>query len=250
MNDNKVYINYDNVLKNLNSVVVADPLEALSNQHKSGIDMLKAQDNLIFYVNTGRSREFIEMFHRLKEQYNFWREGVISNLRQADWIPKRLEGSFTSNKLPLLDPSHTDPDRIIKVFFQTLHTDINLTSEIIDYGRSIQNNKQEENNSPRVSYSKQDGFIMIDDIKLSLGLKEQAICNIIFANKKLLNKNWLFDELLEEKSEQLRSNDISIARQIQAVKTRINKRIAENTSNNIKDVFIGHGSIQLNPKYC
>jgi len=249
MNNKKTYIDFNEALNNSMLLHPVDPLYVLNNQYQSGVDMFKARDNLIFYMHTGRSTEFIETFGRLNEQRRFWRRGVLNNLRQIEWVSKSMESTFISNELPLFDPRYTAPDDIMKQFFEGLQADIDLIAEVIDYGSTFQATKQEVVNMPRVSYSKREG-LEVDGIKVALGTKEQTICNIIFTNKKLLNKNWLYDELLDEKAEQLRGNDIVKVRQIQTAKTRINKRIAENTPNNIKDVFIGHGSIQLNPKYC
>lgn len=249
MNDTGPSLDFEKLLNDPKLQLVVDPLVVLSNQHQLGIEMLKAKSTLVFNMNTNRRTEFIELLNRLTEQRNTWRLGVLSNMKQTPWLPKRLESRFASNQPPYIDPRYVSSNDIVQQFFETLQTDIDVLAEAIDYGKTVQATDQKENAMPRVSFTKQDG-LTIDGIKIPLGAKEQTVCGIIFANKKLLNKNWLFDELLEERAEQLRSNDLGTVRKLQSIKTRLNKKIAERTPNNIKDVFIGHGSIQLNPKYC
>lgn len=138
------YIDFGRMFNDPKLLLRVDELEVLERQYQIGLGMLEAKGTMVFYVNTSRTTNYMELVSSLRQQRSFWHNDVLNNLKLITWLPKRLESRFASNKTPLLDPHYTAPDDLIKQFFDTLQGDIDLIAEVIDYGKTIKANKEND----------------------------------------------------------------------------------------------------------
>lgn len=230
-------------------LLTADPLVLLSNQHQSGLDLLAAKSNLLFNLNSNRSTEFIEAFNRVNEQRNFWRKGVLANIKSLSLLPKQLESRFSSNHSLYIDPRYADPNEIIEQLFSALQTDIEILAEVIDYASAAQRNNQDDQPAALLvapSYYKDTKQLVFCNkiIDVAKGKDYALLCNSMFYNEKPRKQPQSLGDLLTKWQDPDHKN----TKRIHNAVGNFNSYVAKLTT--INDLlYIKNKQVHFNPRY-
>ncbi|HUD07008.1 MAG TPA: hypothetical protein VMR34_03915 [Candidatus Saccharimonadales bacterium] len=243
------HIDFGGMLYKPKLLLKVDELEVLERQHQSGLSMLEAKGTMVFYVNTSRTTNYMELVSRLSQQRSYWRKDVLNNLKLITWLPKRLESRFASNKPPLLDPHYTAPDELIKQFFDTLQDDIDLIAEVIDYGKTIKADKENDQSVAMLvvpSYYRDKKQLVFCNkiIDVSKGKDFALLCNAMFYNEKPRKQPQSLGDLLEK----WQDPDYKNTKRVHNAVNNLNGHIAKSTT--VKDLFyIKNVQVHFNSRY-
>ncbi|HEY1644893.1 MAG TPA: hypothetical protein VGF75_00720 [Candidatus Saccharimonadales bacterium] len=226
-----------------------DPLELLSSQHQSGIDLLGARSTLIFYLNSNRSAEFIQSFNRVNGQINFWRGGVLNNLKSLPSLPKRLENRFSSNQSPYIDPRYSDPNDALGRLFSALKADLDILAEVIDYAATAKANKADAQSlaqSVVPNYYRDIKQLVFCNkiIDAGKGKDFAMLCDSMFYNGKPKKQPQSLGDLLEKWQEP----DYRNTKRVHNAVNNFNKLVAQLTT--IDDLFfVKNKQVHFNVRY-